>query len=128
MKTKLPKLHVLTLGCSKNVVDSEMLLAQARANQFLLTDDPRKADVLVINTCGFIEEAKQESIDHILDGVELRKKGRLKKLLVMGCLSERYHKELAAEIPEVDRYFGVLDFRGQSAISDFGGNGWASEK
>ncbi|MCS7012213.1 MAG: 30S ribosomal protein S12 methylthiotransferase RimO [Chloroherpetonaceae bacterium] len=125
MKTKLPKLHVLTLGCSKNVVDSEMLLAQARANQFLLTDDPRKADVLVINTCGFIEEAKQESIDHILDGVELRKKGRLKKLLVMGCLSERYHKELAAEIPEVDRYFGVLDFEGKvlsQILEEMGGH------
>lgn len=113
MKTKLPRLSVVTLGCSKNTVDSETLLAQARANQFLITHDPRKADVLIINTCGFIEDAKQESIDHILDGVKLRKMGRLKKLLVMGCLSERYHTELAKEIPEVDRYFGTLDFEGK---------------
>lgn len=117
MKTKLPKLHVLTLGCSKNTVDSEMLLAQAQANDFILTSEAQKADVLVINTCGFIEAAKQESIDHILAGVALKKSGRLKKLLVMGCLSERYRSELEREIPEVDRYFGVLDFDGKT-LSD----------
>lgn len=108
MKTKLPKLHVLTLGCSKNAVDSERLLAQAKANDFLIVDDAKKADMLVINTCGFIEEAKQESVNAILSGTKLRKKGKLEKLLVMGCLSERYKPDLEKEIPEVDAYFGTI--------------------
>lgn len=108
MKTKLPKLHVLTLGCSKNAVDSELLLAQAKANDFLIVDDAKKADMLVINTCGFIEEAKQESINAILSGTKLRKKGKLEKLLVMGCLSERYKPDLEKELPEVDAYFGTI--------------------
>lgn len=108
MKTKLPKLHVLTLGCSKNVVDSELLLAQAKANDFLIVNDAKKADMLVVNTCGFIEEAKQESVNAILSGAKLRKKGKLEKLLVMGCLSERYKPELEKEIPEVDAYFGTI--------------------
>ncbi len=108
MKTKLPKLHVLTLGCSKNVVDSELLLAQAKANDFLIVDDAKKADMLVVNTCGFIEEAKQESINAILSGAKLRQKGKLEKLLVMGCLSERYKPDLEKEIPEVDAYFGTI--------------------
>jgi ribosomal protein S12 methylthiotransferase len=90
------------------MVDSEVLVAQARANDFVVTESVDKADVLVINTCGFIEAAKQESIDHILQGVELRKKGQLKKLLVMGCLSQRYQSDLQSEIPEVDRYFGTM--------------------
>ncbi len=108
MKTKLPKLHVLTLGCSKNTVDSERLLAQAKANDFLIVNDAKQADVLIINTCGFIEEAKQESINAILSSAKLRKKGKLEKLLVMGCLSERYKPELEKEIPEVDAYFGTI--------------------
>jgi ribosomal protein S12 methylthiotransferase len=107
MKTRIPHIYVHTLGCSKNIVDSEVLVAQARANDFVVTESVDKADVLVINTCGFIEAAKQESIEHILQGVELRKKGQLKKLLVMGCLSQRYQSDLESEIPEVDRYFGT---------------------
>lgn len=90
------------------MVDSEVLVAQAKANDFVVTESVDKADVLVINTCGFIEAAKQESIDHILQGVDLRKKGHLKKLLVMGCLSQRYQSDLQTEIPEVDRYFGTM--------------------
>ena len=108
MKTRIPHIYVHTLGCSKNVVDSEVLVAQARANDFVVTESVDQADVLVINTCGFIEAAKQESIEHILQGVELRKKGNLKKLLVMGCLSQRYQSDLESEIPEVDRYFGTM--------------------
>lgn len=108
MKTRIPHIYVHTLGCSKNVVDSEVLVAQARANDFVVTESVDQADVLVINTCGFIEAAKQESIEHILQGVELRKKGHLKKLLVMGCLSQRYQSDLESEIPEVDRYFGTM--------------------
>jgi len=108
MKTRIPHIYVHTLGCSKNIVDSEVLVAQARANDFVVTESVDQADVLVINTCGFIEAAKQESIEHILQGVELRKKGQLKKLLVMGCLSQRYQSDLESEIPEVDRYFGTM--------------------
>jgi ribosomal protein S12 methylthiotransferase len=106
MKTRIPHIYVHTLGCSKNIVDSEVLMAQAKANAFVVADTVDSADVLVINTCGFIEAAKQESIDHILEGVALRKNGQLKKLLVMGCLSQRYGEDLKNEIPEVDRYFG----------------------
>ena len=106
MKTKPPKVHVHTLGCSKNDVDSEVLLAQCRANQFEIADKAEGSDVLVINTCGFIESAKQESINHILDGVRLKESGQISRLLVMGCLSERYADALRTDIPEVDQYFG----------------------
>ncbi|AXJ00496.1 SSU ribosomal protein S12P methylthiotransferase [Cyclonatronum proteinivorum] len=106
MKTKPPKIHVHTLGCSKNDVDSEVLLAQCRANQFGISDKAEGSDVLVINTCGFIESAKQESINHILDGVRLKESGQVSQLLVMGCLSERYADALRTDIPEVDQYFG----------------------
>lgn len=125
MKTKLPKLHVLTLGCSKNTVDSELLLAQAKANDFLIVDDAKKADMLVVNTCGFIEEAKQESVNAILSGAKLRKKGKLEKLLVMGCLSERYKPDLEKEIPEVDAYFGTIGLDSKvlsSILEELGGD------
>jgi ribosomal protein S12 methylthiotransferase len=107
MKTRVPRIFVHTLGCSKNLVDSEVFIAQARANAFMISDSAADADVMVVNTCGFIEEAKQESINSILQGVELRKRGDIKKLLVMGCLSQRYADDLKREIPEVDRYFGA---------------------
>ncbi len=107
MKTKLPNIHVYTLGCSKNQVDSEVLSAQLKANQFGLSDEAENSDVVIINTCGFIESAKQESIDHILQGVRLKEEGKINKLLVMGCLSERYADDLRSEIPEVDNYFGT---------------------
>jgi len=106
MKTRPPKVYVHTLGCSKNQVDSEVLLAQCRANRFSITKKPEGSDVLVINTCGFIESAKEESIDHILQGVELKKDGKIEKLVVMGCLSHRYADQLKEEIPEVDSFFG----------------------
>ncbi len=106
MKTKPPKVHVHTLGCSKNDVDSEVLLAQCKANKFDISERPDQADVLVINTCGFIESAKQESINHILDGVRLKEEGKIERLLVMGCLSDRYADDLRHDIPEVDDYFG----------------------
>lgn len=106
MKTNPQRVFVHTLGCSKNAVDSEVLTAQARANSFAISDSLDEADVMIINTCGFIEQAKQESIDHILGGVDLKKQGKIKKLVVMGCLSERYSGDLQTEIPEVDAYFG----------------------
>lgn len=107
MNTKPPKVYVHTLGCSKNQVDSEVLLAQCKANQFSIAKKPQGSDVLVINTCGFIESAKQESIDHILEGVEMKQSGKISKLVVMGCLSHRYADQLKEEIPEVDSFFGT---------------------
>ena len=96
----------MTLGCSKNLVDSEVLLGQLTGGKAHIVDDVDDADIAVINTCGFIEAAKQESIDAILEAVERKKQGKLKKVVVMGCLSERFAKDLAAEIPNVDAYFG----------------------
>src|SRR5258707_3880593 len=101
------RINVITLGCSKNVVDSEVLLNQLRHNRWKLTGDSEDTDIAVINTCGFIESAKQESIDAILQAVELKKTGKLKKVIVMGCLSERYAEELRKEIPDVDEYIGA---------------------
>ena len=99
------KVNIITLGCSKNTVDSEVLMHQLRENHFQLSSDG--SDIAVINTCGFIEAAKQESIDTILEAVALKKEGRLKKVVVMGCLSERYAAELREEIPEVDLFIGA---------------------
>lgn len=120
MKTKLPRIYVDTLGCSKNMVDSEVFVAQCKANAFDLAHSPDQADILVINTCGFIESAKQESIDHILDGVNLKKEGKIQKLLVMGCLSHRYSDALRSEIPEVDEYYGSEHIA--QILSDLGGS------
>jgi ribosomal protein S12 methylthiotransferase len=96
----------VTMGCAKNVVDSEKLLAQLKLGGVEVASDIRRADVAVINTCGFIEAAKQESVDVIIDHVRLKSRGRLKKVFAMGCLTERYMEELQKEIPEVDRFFG----------------------
>ncbi len=111
MKTKkrTDKVSVITLGCSKNRVDSEVLLTQLRANNVDAEHETDKANIVVINTCGFIDRAKQESIQAILDYAEERKAGNIDRLFVMGCLSERYRNELAEEIPEVDGYFGTMD-------------------
>jgi ribosomal protein S12 methylthiotransferase len=105
------KVNVVTLGCPKNLVDSETLLGQLKHHHVQIVSDLSKADTIVINTCGFIQDAKQESIDAILEAVEKKKHGTLKKIVVMGCLSERFHKELAAEIPEVDVYLGTNRLR-----------------
>jgi len=104
-------LNILTLGCSKNLVDSEHLLAQFRSAGYrvLHNDYDTPADVVIINTCGFILDAKEESVDAILSFIEQKRQGRIGKLFVMGCLSERYKKELLEEMPEVDGFFGVWD-------------------
>ncbi|MCX7876140.1 MAG: 30S ribosomal protein S12 methylthiotransferase RimO, partial [Melioribacteraceae bacterium] len=101
------KISVITLGCSKNTVDSERLMNQLSLNNFNVVADSDKADSIVINTCGFIEAAKEESINTILSAIELKKQGKIKKVVVAGCLSERYMDELRKEIPEVDAYFGT---------------------
>ena len=111
MKSKPDRqlINLVTLGCSKNLVDSEKLLKQFDANglQVLHNDDSNRAQTVIINTCGFIKDAKQESIDTILQFARAKKQGNLQHLFVMGCLSERYKSALEKEIPEVDRYFGA---------------------
>ncbi len=114
MKTKTikkDKVNIITLGCSKNMVDSEVLSGQLLANDIDTVHENAKKDhnIVIINTCGFIEKAKEESINTILDNVELKKKGKLDKVYVTGCLSERYKQNLEAEIPEVDAYFGTME-------------------
>lgn len=112
MKTKTikkNKVNVVTLGCSKNLFDSEVLMAQLKANDFNVTHESKRDDsqIVIINTCGFIENAKQESIDTILSFAEAKKQGKIDKLLVTGCLSERYKPDLEKEIKEVDAFFGT---------------------
>lgn len=113
MKTKtLKTVNIITLGCSKNLVDSESLLRQLESNGFkVLHDSNKPAEIVVINTCGFINDAKQESIETILQFEGLRKSKKIEKLFVFGCLSERYKNELEAEIPVVDKYFGVYNIK-----------------
>ena len=103
------KISIVTLGCSKNIVDSEVLLAQLKANKIEAKHDITniKTDIVLINTCGFINDAKEESINTILQFIEAKKRGLIKKVIVFGCLSERYKDDLKNEIPEVDEYFGV---------------------
>jgi len=114
MKTKTlkkDKVNIITLGCSKNMVDSEVLSGQLIANEIEAVHENTKKDhnIVIINTCGFIDKAKEESINTILDNVALKKKGKLDKVFVTGCLSERYKANLEEEIPEVDAYFGTME-------------------
>ena len=103
------RLRVITLGCSKNTVDTEHLLAQLPADAFTIVDTDEPVDVLLVNTCGFIGDAKEESVGAILEAVETKKRGEAGELVVFGCLSQRYAAELPAEIPEVDAWFGARD-------------------
>lgn len=105
------KVNIITLGCSKNLVDSEVLSGQLIANDYEVKHESSRMDhgIVVINTCGFIEKAKEESVNTILEQVEMKKKGKLRKVYVTGCLSERYRESLALEIPEVDAWFGTLE-------------------
>ncbi len=114
MKTKTlyrDKVNIITLGCSKNMVDSEVLSGQLQANEIDVVHESAKKDhnIVIVNTCGFIEKAKEESIHTILQQVELKRRGKLDKVYVTGCLSERYKQNLEAEIPEVDAYFGTME-------------------
>ena len=104
---KKPLLNIVSLGCSKNKVDSEHLAALLNNSYRIVHDSDEKSDVVIVNTCGFIGDAKEESIDTILEFARLRKSGKIKKLYVTGCLSQRYKKELQEEIHEVDAFFGV---------------------
>lgn len=114
MKTKTlrkDKVNIITLGCSKNMVDSEVLSGQLRANDINVVHENARLDhnIVVVNTCGFIDKAKEESINTILDQVELKRRGKLDKVYVTGCLSERYKNNLETEIPEVDAFFGTME-------------------
>jgi ribosomal protein S12 methylthiotransferase len=111
---KQNKINIITLGCSKNLVDSEVLLSQLKGNDLEATHESEKndANIIVVNTCGFIDNAKQESIDTILSYVSEKEAGRIDKLFVTGCLSHRYKDELEAEIPQVDAFFGTLELPG----------------
>ena len=100
------KIGMVSLGCAKNRVDAELMLGVLLSDGFELETDPAKADAIIVNTCGFIEAAKQESIDTILEMAEY-KQDHLKALIVTGCLSKRYAKELPAEMPEVDAFLGI---------------------
>lgn len=119
---------VISLGCSKNLVDSEQLLHQLRRVGYELRHDerPRRGDVVVVNTCGFIQDAKQESIETILQYCEARRKGQIKGLYVMGCLSQRYFEELKQEIPEVDGFYGKFNW--QDILRDLGRQYLAEER
>lgn len=110
----MEKINVITLGCAKNRVDSEHLSARLAAAGYRVVFDSDRTDAktVVINTCGFIGDAKQESIDTILDAVAAKNAGRIERLFVIGCLSQRYADELRQEIPEVDEYFGARDLEG----------------
>lgn len=124
---KQTKVNIISLGCSKNLVDTELLMKQLGGNKFLVEcdSDKRDADIVIINTCGFIGDAKEESINTILQFVEAKKAGLIEKLFVMGCLSERYKSQLENEIPEVDKYFGKFEWKdiivelGKQYIPDF---------
>ncbi len=117
---KKNQIDIITMGCSKNLVDSETLMKQFEANGYDCTHDSEQPDgeIAVINTCGFIETAKEESINTILQFVEAKKEGRLNKLFVMGCLSERYKNELEKEIPEVDKFYGKFNYK--QLLADLG--------
>lgn len=103
--------NLISLGCAKNLVDSEILLGGINKSELTITKNPEEADTIIVNTCGFLDIAREESVDTILQAAELKKTGKLSELVVMGCLSERYPEEVAAEIPEIDRIFGSNDHR-----------------
>ena len=112
------KIGVVSLGCSKNLVDTEVMLGMLRDKGCEIVSDPSLADIAIVNTCGFIDSAKQESIDAILEMAELKKQGRPQKLLVTGCLAQRYASELVKELPEVDGFMGVHDYSKLNQVVD----------
>jgi ribosomal protein S12 methylthiotransferase len=114
------KVDIITLGCSKNLVDSEQLMRQFVANGYTVEHDPHKinGEIVVVNTCGFIGDAQEESINMILELGEAKKAGKIGKLFVMGCLSERFLKEMQKELPEVDKFYGKFNWKG--LIADLG--------
>ncbi len=103
------KLCLITLGCSKNLVDSEVILGGIKGSNYSITEEPKDADTIIVNTCGFLDTAREESVDVILEAGDLKKTGKLKQLVVSGCFSERYQDQIQEELPEVDHFFGTTD-------------------
>jgi ribosomal protein S12 methylthiotransferase len=110
------RVSVVSLGCARNLVDSEVLLGHVAGEGLQIAREPEDADVVVVNTCGFIEAAKQESIDHLLEACRLKEEGSLKGVVAVGCLAERYAEDLANEIPELDAVLGISDYSGVPAL------------
>ncbi len=119
------KLNLISLGCAKNLVDSEILLGGLEKTNISITENIEEAETIVVNTCGFLDIAREESVDTILQAAQMKKEGSLKELVVMGCLSERYPDELKKEIPEVDRIFGSNDH--QQIVSFLTGKDYAKD-
>ena len=103
------KVSLVTLGCAKNLVDTEMLVGGLKNNSYEIVDTPLDSDVVIVNTCGFLDKAREESVDTILNLGKLRKEGKIKKLIAMGCFTERYGDAVEKDIPEVDKVFGSED-------------------
>jgi ribosomal protein S12 methylthiotransferase len=114
----MKKVGFISLGCPKNLVDSEVMMGQLKANGYELTANASEADTLVVNTCGFIDSAKKESIDTILEAARLKSEGHATRLVVAGCLVERYRDELKASIPEVDAFIGTSQINDILAVCD----------
>ena len=114
MKNKLQNrksVNLISLGCAKNLVDSEILLGGINQTNLDIVKNPEEADTIIVSTCGFLDIAREESVNTILEAAELKNSGNLQELVVMGCLSERYPNEIKEEIPEIDRIFGSNDHR-----------------
>ena len=105
------KTSIISLGCARNLVDSELILGKLKAMGLDIVDEPDGSDVVVINTCAFIEDAKKEAIDTILKAISLKEEGRIKKIIVCGCLGQRYAKQIKKDMPEVDAVLGVDNFK-----------------
>src|SRR3982074_1854472 len=114
----MTKVGFISLGCPKNLVDSEVMMGQLKQHGYELTADATEADTVVVNTCGFIESAKQESIEAILEAARLKTGGKATRLIVAGCLVERYRRELKAEMPEVDAFIGTSQINDILAVCD----------
>src|SRR3954462_5319980 len=114
----MKKIGFVSLGCPKNLVDSEVMMGQLRESGYEITTDASEADTLVVNTCGFIDSAKQESIDAILEAARLKSEGKCQRLVVAGCLVERYRDELRAELPEVDAFIGTNQVKEITNVCD----------
>src|ERR1051326_6448979 len=114
----MKKVGFISLGCPKNLVDSEVMMGHLKHSGYQITPDAADADTIVVNTCGFIDSAKKESIDTILEAAQLKTNGQAKRLIVAGCLVERYRDELKAEIPEVDAFIGTNQINDILTVTD----------
>src|ERR671918_499667 len=114
----MKKIGFISLGCPKNLVDSEVMMGRLRESGYEITADASEADTLVVNTCGFIESAKKESIDAILEAARLKTEGKARRLVVAGCLVERYRDELREEMPEVDAFIGTSQISEITTVCD----------